>query len=60
MRCSLPTGSINEIDLCAANIEIHFSTIVLHLGHFNAPKSVLNMEKSAASQQIILNKNIMN
>lgn len=59
MKCSVPTNSIDKIDLCVTGIEIYFSTIVFHLSHFNTLKSVLYIEKLANDQQIILNNSVM-
>lgn len=59
MKYSLPTGSINKIDLYTAGIEMHLPTIVLHLGCFNTPKKVLCIEKSNIGQQITLNRSVM-
>lgn len=38
MRCSLLTGSIDKIDLCATDIGVYIPIIVYYLGCFNAPK----------------------
>ena len=61
MRCSLSTANIDEIGLCAADLEAHFYHLVSHIGpeHFNARRSVLYTEKSVAGQVIILNKSEM-
>lgn len=59
IRYSLPIDNINEIDLYIANIEIYLLKIILYLGYFNIPKSVLYMKNLATSQQIIPNKNII-
>lgn len=50
-RHFLLTGSINEINLYMAGIEIHlYPPLVSHLVMSNALKSVLCMEKSAVDQ----------
>ena len=49
MRCFLPTGSIDKIDLYAAGIEMYLLIIIFYLSHFNAPKSVLCVKNLAAS-----------
>ena len=59
MRYFLLTGNINEIDPCEAGIEVQLPIIILYLGHFNAPKSVLCVENSAVGQQITLKKSVM-
>ena len=61
MRCYLPTANIDEIGLCAADLEVHLHHLVPHIGlkHFNARRSVLYAKKSVVSQVIILNKSEM-
>lgn len=59
MKYFLPISNINKINQYMANIKVHLPIIVLYLGRFNALKSVLSMEKSAAGQQIIFNKSMM-
>ena len=71
MRFSLQIVSIDGMDPCVVGIKVqlprpkvdrtqivHFH-LVLHLAHFDAIKSVLSVEKSAAGQQITLNRSLM-
>ena len=60
-RYSLPTGSIDGIDLCVAGIKVHpHLSPIFHLGQSIIPKSVLCVEKSAVGQQIILSRTVTN
>ena len=73
MRHSSPIASIDGMDLCEVGIEVHpirsemhptylvHPHLVLHLsqGHFNAPRSVLYVEKSAVGRLIISNKSVI-
>lgn len=62
MRCSLPTANIDKINLCVANIEMHFHYhFIPYIGqdYFNLLRNVLFIEKSAVGQLIIVNKNMM-
>ena len=73
MRYSSPIASINGMDLYKVGIEVHLIRpevhlthlvhphLVLHLsqGHFNIPRSVLYIEKSAVGQLIILNRSVI-
>ncbi len=57
----LPTGGIDEIDLCVGGIEVHpHLPPVSHLGQSHIPKSVLCVEKSSVGQQIILSRSVTN
>lgn len=59
-RCFLLTGSINEMNLCMAGIEIYFHPpSVFYLDQFNIIKSVLYMKKMAIDQRIILSSILM-
>ena len=61
MRCFLPTGNIDGIDLCVAGIEVHLHHFTSHIGweHFNVLRNTLCVEKLVVGQVITLNKNVM-
>lgn len=59
IRCFLPTGNINKIDLCMASIEVHLFIIILYLGYFYAISNVFCAKKLAIGQQIIFNSSII-
>ena len=61
IRCFLPTGNIDGIDLCVAGIEVHLHYLAPHIGqeHFNVLTSALYIEKSIVGQVITLNKSVM-
>ncbi len=60
MRCFLLISNIDKIDLYMAGIKEHiYLYLFLYFGYFNALKSVLYIDKSAISQQIIFNKSVI-
>lgn len=62
MRYSLPTISIDKIDLCIADIKIQlYYYLILHVGqrYLNRLKDILYLERSAIGQLIIFSKSIM-
>ena len=59
IKCFLLTGNNDKIDPYVAEIKVYLLIIILHISHFNAPKSVLYIETLAASQQITLSRSMM-
>lgn len=50
IRCSLPIGNINGVDLFVAGIEVYlYPPPISYFGQSNALKSVLCVKKSAVS-----------
>ncbi len=71
MRFFFQIVSIDRMDLCVVGIKVQLthpevdltqivhSHLISHLGHLNALKSVLSVEKSAVGKQITLNRSVM-
>lgn len=60
MKCFLPTGGIDKMDLCMVGIKVHlYPHLIFYFGYFNALRNVLYMKSLAISQLTIFIKSVI-
>ena len=59
IRCSLPIGNIDRIDLYIATIKVQLCPLIFYLVHLMALKNVFYIEQLAVNKQIILSRSVI-